>query len=140
MKKHLIMRCLGAMSVAALLAGAAAAGPINFSTGNPDGLIATLSRPASGSLLETETADDFILGQSALITGATITGLVPLGTSLSTLQSAEVESELYHIFPLDSANPPDGRVPTRVNSPRPAIPNLPLSTKRRETSVSQPPY
>jgi len=105
------------MSVAVLLAGAAVAGPINFSTGNPDGLIATLSRPANGSLLETETADDFILGQSALITGATITGLAPLGTSLSTLQSAEVEIELYHVFPLDSANPPDGRVPTRVNSP-----------------------
>lgn len=24
---------------------------------------------------------------------------------------------MYHVFPADSANPPDGRVPTRVNSP-----------------------
>jgi hypothetical protein len=29
-----------------------------FSTGNPDGLIATLSRVASAGKLETETADD----------------------------------------------------------------------------------
>jgi hypothetical protein len=100
-----------------LSAGAAAAGPVTiFSTGNPDGLIATLSRPSSGNLLETETADDFILGQNALVSGATIVGLAPSGTSLAALQAAEVEIELYHVFPADS-NPPDGRVPTRTNSP-----------------------
>jgi hypothetical protein len=112
---HSIVNTIG---MAVLLAGAAAAGPVVlFSTGNPDGLIGTLSRPASGSLLETETADDFILGQNALITGATITGLVPSGTTLAALQAAEVEIELYHVFPLDSTNPPDGRIPTRTNSP-----------------------
>jgi hypothetical protein len=86
-----------------------------FSTGSPDGKIATLSRPASGALLETETADDFILGQNARITGATFTGLLPSGASLSSV--TDIEIELYHVFPVDSANPPDGRVVTRTNSP-----------------------
>lgn len=86
-----------------------------FSTGSPDGRIATLSRPAGTGLLETETADDFILGQSAMINGATFTGLLPTGASLSNV--TDVEVELYHVFPTDSANPPDGRVVTRTNSP-----------------------
>jgi hypothetical protein len=56
----------------------ALAGPITlFSTGDPDGRLAALSRPPG--VLETETADDFILGQNALITGATFTGLLPTG-------------------------------------------------------------
>ncbi|MEO7143423.1 MAG: PEP-CTERM sorting domain-containing protein [Bryobacteraceae bacterium] len=98
------------------LAATLAASPVTlFSTGNPNGLIATVSGPASGSLAETETADDFILGQNALVSGATFTGLLPSGASLSAIK--DVEIELYRVFPLDSVNPPDGRVPTRVNSP-----------------------
>jgi hypothetical protein len=48
-----------------------------FSTGDPDGLIATLSRTASAGKLETETADDFVVpaGTSSL-TEATFIGLV----------------------------------------------------------------
>jgi len=103
-------------SVAISLVTTAAAGPITlFSTGNTDGRIATLSRPAGGGALETETADDFILGQNALVSGATFVGLLPTGTALSSIQ--DVEIELYHVFPVDSTNPPDGNVPTRVNSP-----------------------
>jgi hypothetical protein len=86
-----------------------------FSTGSPDGKIGTLSRPAGSSLLETETADDFILGQNAMITGATFTGLLPSSASLSSV--TDIEIELYHVFPVDSTNPPDGRVVTRTNSP-----------------------
>jgi len=57
MKKSLIANLIG---MSALLAGVAVAAPITvFSTGNPDGLIAALSRPGSGTLLETETADRF---------------------------------------------------------------------------------
>ena len=94
----------------------AAAAPITlFSTGAPDGKIATLSRPAGPGLLETETADDFILGQNALISGATFVGLLPTGASL--LNVVRIEIELYHVFPVDSTNPPDGRVLTRANSP-----------------------
>ena len=115
----LLIGSIATVGVAIFLVTTAAAGPVTlFSTGSPDGKIATLSRPPGAvGLLETETADDFILGRSALISGATFTGLVPLGTSFSALQAAAVEIELYHVFPVDSVNPPDGRVVTRTNSP-----------------------
>jgi hypothetical protein len=85
-----------------------------FSTGNPDGKIATLSRPA-GAGLETETADDFVLGQPAMVTNATFVGLLPAGAPLSSITGVEIE--LYHVFPVDSTTPPDTRVTTRTNSP-----------------------
>ncbi len=109
MKFHLWVLLAG---VATFVATPAAADLFFFSTGNPDGLLGTLSRPASPGKLETETADDFILTQTTTITQATITGLLPLGSSIS-----NVEVEVYHVFPADSANPPSGNVPTRVNSP-----------------------
>jgi hypothetical protein len=93
----------------------ALAAPFFFSTGNPDGLIGTLSRPASGASIQTETADDFVLTQPTRITSATFTGLIPSGTPLSGI--TQVEIEFYHVFPADSANPPSGKVPTRANSP-----------------------
>lgn len=93
----------------------AGAATLLFSTGSPDGRIGTLSSPAGSGQLETETADDFVLGQAARITQATFIGLVPIGTSLSSI--ADVEIELYHVFPVDSTDPPDGRVVTRTNSP-----------------------
>jgi len=74
-----------------------------------------LSRRASFGKIETETADDFFLQQTTVITRATITGLIPLGTPLANI--TQVEVELYRVFPLDSVNPPSGNVPTRVNSP-----------------------
>jgi hypothetical protein len=98
-----------------LLALPASAGPFFFSTGNPDGFIATVSRPASAGKLETETADDFVTTQNTTITSATFTGLLPLGTPLSAV--SRIEIELYHVFPIDSTDPPDGRVVTRANSP-----------------------
>lgn len=87
----------------------------SFSTGNPDGKLGSLSRPASPGKLETETADDFILQETTVITHATITGLIPTGTPLANIKNVEIET--YHIFPLDSVNPPSGNVPSRVNSP-----------------------
>ena len=95
--------------------GSLTAASILFSTGTPDGKIATLSRPAGAAGLETETADDFILGQPAMVTNATLFGLLPTGALLSSITGVEIE--LYHVFPLDSVNPPDMRVLTRVNSP-----------------------
>jgi hypothetical protein len=86
-----------------------------FSTGSPDGKVATLSRPAGPGGLETETADDFVLGQAANVTNATFFGLLPTGASLSSVTGIDIE--LYHVFPVDSVNPPDGRVVSRVNSP-----------------------
>jgi hypothetical protein len=94
----------------------AIATPFFFSTGNPDGLIATLSRTASPGKLETETADDFVTtaGQT-VITSATFTGLLVGGATPANVRNVEIE--LYHVFPIDSVNPPDGRVLTRANSP-----------------------
>jgi hypothetical protein len=67
------------------LAGTTGSTPFFFSTGNPDGLIATLSRTASPGKLETETADDFITpaGGTTLITDATFIGLVVVRESAS---------------------------------------------------------
>jgi hypothetical protein len=100
---------------ASLFALPAAADPFSFSTGIPDGRIGTLSRPASASGIQTETADDFILGHATSITNATFYGLIPTGTPLSSI--SEVEIEFYHVFPGDSADPPSGNVPARKNSP-----------------------
>ena len=89
--------------------------PFFFSTGSPDGQIATLSRTASTGKLETETADDFVTTLPTNITDATFTGLLVGGATPADVR--DVEIELYHVFPVDSANPPDGRVIARANSP-----------------------
>src|SRR6185437_2237685 len=88
---------------------------VTFSTGNPDGLIGTLTRPGGQGVLETETGDDFVLATNSHLTHATFTGLLPSGVPLSSV--SQVVTEIYRVFPLDSNNPPSGRVPTRANSP-----------------------
>ena len=105
---------LGALA-SLLLAFQAAAATFTFSTGNPDGRIATLTRPSSPGLIQTETADDFVVTQTVVISQATFTGLLPPGASAASI--TDVEIELYHVFPGDSVNPPSGNVPTRTNSP-----------------------
>jgi hypothetical protein len=97
------------------LAACAKADVFFFSTGDPDGKIATLSRTASPGKLETETADDFVTTAPTIITNATFTGLIVGGATPANIN--DVEIELYHVFPSDSTNPPDGRVNTRTNSP-----------------------
>jgi hypothetical protein len=104
-----------AAAVAPLVLTPAAADTFFFSTGNPDGLIATLSRTASPGKLETETADDFVTTAPTVITNATFTGLIVGGATTADVHNVEIE--LYHVFPVDSTTPPDGRVLTRVNSP-----------------------
>jgi len=91
------------------------AATFSFTTGNPDGLMGAASRRASPGKLETETADDFTLDQTTVISRAIIVGLVPSGTQPQDIK--EVEVEVYHVFPLDSAIPPSGKVPSRANSP-----------------------
>jgi hypothetical protein len=94
-----------------------------FNTGNPDGLIATATRPDSPGKFEIETGDDFVLTQQTSITGAAFTGLIPSGASTSDVKNVVVE--VYRVFPLDSnvgrtSGPPTfstPNVPTRVNSP-----------------------
>ena len=104
---------LAAVAAAAILKPvAAAADTFFFSTGNPDGKMATASRPGSLAGIEIESADDFILKTATQINSATFTGLIPAGATID-----NVDVEIYRVFPKDSMNPPNGAVPTRVNSP-----------------------
>jgi hypothetical protein len=99
-----------------LLASQASADIFSFSTGNPDGKIATLSRPAGPNNIQTETADDFIVPTTTtLIQQARFTGLLTGNATAASI--TRVEIEIYHVFPADSALPPSGNVPTRTNSP-----------------------
>ncbi len=101
--------------LAALAASIAAADSFSFSTGSPNGLIATGSRPSGTGVLEIESADDFILGAATSINHASFYGLIPAGASVGDI--TQVRAEIYRVFPLDSTNPPSGNVPTRLNSP-----------------------
>jgi hypothetical protein len=91
----------------------ATAQSFSFTTGSPDGLMATTSRPSSAAGIETETADDFTLNQTISITSATFTGLIPL----SVPNVSQVVVEIYHVFPKDSDATRTPNVPTRANSP-----------------------
>lgn len=114
MTTHQFIIGIATASLSFLTAAAAPADVFNFSTGDPDGLIGTLSRPGTGGTLQTETADDFILNTETILTSATFTGLLPSGTPLSDI--TQVEIEFYRGFPNDSG-PPSGNVLTRANSP-----------------------
>jgi PEP-CTERM motif len=103
-----LLGCLSAMP-------AAAETPFSFSTGNPNGLMTTATRPAVGGVTEIESADDFVLTHATSITSATFTGLLPIDAPLSDI--GEVVVEIYRVFPKDSQDPPSMKVPTRVNSP-----------------------
>src|SRR4029453_15246965 len=111
-QRHLIAATL---TVAVALITPVWADSFTFSTGSADGRLGPLSQPASASKLETETADDFILTETTSISRATITGLIPLGTPLSSIHNVEIE--VYRVFPKDSIDPPSGNVPSRMNSP-----------------------
>ena len=111
---------ISAALIGLLPAAAAAADPTFFSTGAPDGLMATATRPDSPGKFEIESADDVIIGKKTSVTDATFIGLIPAGASVSS-----VVVEFYRVFPNDSnvgrtSGPPDfstPNVPTRVNSP-----------------------
>src|SRR6267154_5441187 len=109
-----------ALSLCALLLLAPRAFPatFSFSTGNPDGLMATATRPGptNGVDQETESGDDFILTNEVQITAASFTGLVPLGVDVSN-DVSKVVVEIYRVFPQDSDTNRTIHVPTRANSP-----------------------
>lgn len=86
-----------------------------YSSGPTDGLMAVASRPGGGGKIEIEAADDFFLYSGdgfAIINSAKVTGLLTGANPVIT----GVKVEIYQIFP-DGSGPPDGKVPTRVNSP-----------------------
>jgi hypothetical protein len=112
------------VAVIGLLPAAAVASetPFTFSTGDPDGKMATAARPDTGGKFEIESADDFIFDATTAITGASFTGLIA-GSPLSSI--GDVRVEIYRVFPKDSdigrtnGSPTFStpQVPTRVNSP-----------------------
>ena len=114
---------ISAALIGLLPAAAAAADPTFFSTGTPDGLMATATRPDSPGKFEIESADDFVLMHGTSITSATFTGLLPFGTTAADV--SQVIVEMYRVFPKDSdvgrtSGAPlfsTPNVPTRVNSP-----------------------
>jgi hypothetical protein len=123
--RSLLRVLLWPASVALAIAAAepALAGAFAFSTGDPDGKIATASRPSSAGKVEIESADDFLLPTETRINQATFTGLLP--TTATSASIGTVTIEIYRIFPKDSdvgrtSGPPTFstvQVPTRVNSP-----------------------
>src|SRR2546426_11362921 len=119
--KMIIMRSGLSLATAILMIGIGLAEPawaehFFFSTGNRDGRVGALSRVPSPGKIETETADDFALTETTVISHAVITGLIVPNT-MPLASISQVEVELYHDFPLDSDLSRTIRVPTRVNSP-----------------------
>src|SRR5262249_14514667 len=74
----------------------------NFSTGTPDGKVATLAEPANAhnSQVEFESADDFALTTQTHLTHATFTGLLTGGATPQDVNDLVVE--IYRVFPNDS--------------------------------------
>jgi hypothetical protein len=107
---------IASFTASALWAGLAWATPFFFSTGVPDGHMATGSRPASAGKIEIETGDDFITPSGlTILTAGTFTGLLTGGATTSDI--GEVRVEIYRVFPLDSDTVRTPQVPTRANSP-----------------------
>ncbi len=107
---------LAVLAMALVLAGATAASadPFSFSAGEPDGRIATASRPESHGKIEIESADDFILESETHLDRASFTGLLFHG---GPGEIRQVRVEIYRVFPKDSDTTRAIHVPTRMNSP-----------------------
>ena len=87
-------------ALSSLLIFPAAAAPVTiFSTGDPDGRMATASPPENAGQFEIESADEFILGSPMLLTGATFTGLLQ---SANVANIGETRVEIYRVFPNNS--------------------------------------
>ena len=110
MRFGLLVLSLGSI----VLSNSLHAATFSFSTGNPDGKIATAARPDVG-VFEIESADDFILNAQTSISSATFQGILTGGATLDDIGLVVVE--IYRVFPKDSTDPPSGNVPTRANSP-----------------------
>src|SRR4030095_906802 len=120
MKKFILLALLGASFIAARIDAQVT---VLYNNDFPTADMAAATRPESAGKFEIESADDFLLPPGAHITGATFTGLLSSGSTLSDI--ANVRVEIYRVFPNDSdvnrtAGPPTfstSQVPTRVNSP-----------------------
>ena len=112
MPLHFTTASTCAVLIGLCTAAPAGATPFFFSTGDPDGKMATASRPSSAGKFEIESGDDFVLTGLTSITSATFTGLLTGNASVG-----EVRVEIYRVFPKDSDTSRTPNVPTRANSP-----------------------
>jgi hypothetical protein len=113
MKRHSVI----ILSLAALLPTPMSyAVPFFFTTGSPDALLGSASRPASAGKIGIESADDFTTTASlTTLNSATFTGLITGGATVGSV--GEVAVEFYRIFPQDSNTVRTPQVPSRTNSP-----------------------
>ena len=90
---------------------------VTFSTGSPDGKVATIAEPANAhnSQVEFESADDFVLPTETVIRHASFTGLLTGGATLKDVSNVFIT--IYRVFPNDSDTTRTPKVPTRQNSP-----------------------
>lgn len=95
-----IMASTYAVLIGLLITMPAAATPFSFSTGDPDGKMATASRPSTGGKFEIESADDFVVAGLTSINSATFTGILTGGATVADI--GQVRVEIYRVFPNDS--------------------------------------
>src|SRR5262252_2757295 len=82
--------------------GLVSAAPFSFTTGNPNHLMGSASRPGtSATNFEIESADDFVLTQATSINHISFFGILVNG-GVSDLNLAGTVLEMYRVFPLDS--------------------------------------
>ncbi len=112
MKTLRFVTCSAFAATCAIAPSTAHASSIVYSNLTTTNQLGAASRPETAGKIEIEAADDFVLGSPTAIDKASFIGLLPAGSNVS-----EVAVEIYRVFPKDSQDPPDGRVPTRVNSP-----------------------
>src|SRR5436190_12601437 len=88
-----------------------------FSTGTPDGKVATIGEPpnAHNGDIEFESADDFVLTQQTTLRHATFSGLLTGGATLDDVSNVFIT--IYRVFPNDSDTTRTPAVPTRQTSP-----------------------
>jgi len=120
------------LNVVNMLATPVQADPFSFSTGNPDGKMATGSRPDTPGVTEIESADDFLLSSPTVINKASFTGLLTGTAQVGNV--GEVAVEIYRVFPNDSDTGRTIHVPTRMNSPS-DVALVDLSTAGGDLSV-----
>jgi hypothetical protein len=85
------------LSFLALMALPAAADSTFFSTGNPDGKMATASRPATAGKIEIEAADDFVLTGQTSISGASSFRLAISALKISKIEQSKLGISAYCI-------------------------------------------
>ena len=119
-RSQVIAVVLGFLAIMLCLPATGQAASYSFSTGDPDGKMATASRPPVPARSRSKPPMILSCPQPPTITKASFTGLVPLGGSVQ-----QVTVEIYRVFPQDSdvgrtSGSPTfstSLVPTRVNSP-----------------------